>query len=168
MAPQLGLLNIDSLAGMPLGSAVLARNPAGESLGYPEHGKQNLNSPAAAFQAQKFPSANSSDFAGPAARASPSPTRLPPEASTPAERPSARGARFPSPVRSAVWLPQPACRLTAASSGVGRLGDLDGPADVVDGLALGDQLLIDIELADDLLSCVADDSWLHAKISQAG
>ena len=30
---------------------------------------------------------------------------------------------------------------TAVSSGVGRLGQLDGPADLDDGLALGDQLL---------------------------
>ena len=39
---------------------------------------------------------------------------------------------------------------------VGRLGDLKGAADVGDGLALGDQLLSGLELADDLLSCVAD------------
>ena len=39
---------------------------------------------------------------------------------------------------------------------VGRLGDLNGAADVGDGLALGDQLLSGLELADDLLGCVAD------------
>ena len=39
---------------------------------------------------------------------------------------------------------------------VGRLGDLDRPADVGDGFALGDQLLSRLELADDLLGCVAD------------
>jgi len=38
----------------------------------------------------------------------------------------------------------------------GRLGDLNGAADVGNGLALGDQLLSGFELADDLLSCVAD------------
>ena len=39
---------------------------------------------------------------------------------------------------------------------VGRLGHLNGAADVSDGLALGDQLLSGLELADDLLGCVAD------------
>ena len=39
---------------------------------------------------------------------------------------------------------------------VGRLGHLNGAADVGDGLALGDQLLSGLELADDLLSCAAD------------
>jgi hypothetical protein len=80
-SPQLGLLDIDDFAAMPLGAAVLAHNPAGESLRYPEHGAQGLNSPAASFRAQKFPSASSYGFAGPAARASPSPTQLLPEAS---------------------------------------------------------------------------------------
>ena len=37
---------------------------------------------------------------------------------------------------------------------VGRLRHLDDAADVGDGLALGDQLLGGLELADDLLSCV--------------
>ena len=37
-----------------------------------------------------------------------------------------------------------------------RLGHLNGAADVGDGLALGDQLLSGLELADDLLGCVAD------------
>jgi len=39
---------------------------------------------------------------------------------------------------------------------VGRLGHLNGTADIGDGLALGDQLLSGFELADDLLGCVAD------------
>ena len=39
---------------------------------------------------------------------------------------------------------------------VGRLGDLNGAADVGDGLALGDQLISGLELADDLLGYVAD------------
>ena len=39
---------------------------------------------------------------------------------------------------------------------IGRLGDLDGAANVSDGFALGDQLLSGFELADDLLGCVAD------------
>ncbi len=39
---------------------------------------------------------------------------------------------------------------------VGRLSDLDGATDLGDSLALGDQLLRGIELADDLLSRVAD------------
>ena len=36
------------------------------------------------------------------------------------------------------------------------MGDFDGSANVGDSLALGDQLLSGFELADDLLSCVAD------------
>ena len=39
---------------------------------------------------------------------------------------------------------------------VSRLGDLNGAADVGDGLALGSQLLSGLKLADDLLGCVAD------------
>jgi len=61
--PQLGLLNVDNLAGMSLCAAVLAHHPAGEPLGYPEHGAQGLHSPAASFRAQKFPSANSLSIA---------------------------------------------------------------------------------------------------------
>jgi len=45
---------------------------------------------------------------------------------------------------------------------IGRLGDLDGTANVGDGLALGDQLLGGFELADDLLGCVADS--LHGEV----
>jgi len=40
------------------------------------------------------------------------------------------------------------------SAVVGRLCHLQDPADVGDGLALGDQLLGGLELADDLLRCV--------------
>ena len=39
---------------------------------------------------------------------------------------------------------------------VSRRGDLNGAADVGDGLALGDQLLSGFELADDLLGSVVD------------
>ena len=39
---------------------------------------------------------------------------------------------------------------------VGRLGELNGAAEVGNGLALGDQLLSGFDLADDLLSSVAD------------
>jgi hypothetical protein len=39
---------------------------------------------------------------------------------------------------------------------VGRLGHLKGPADLGNGLALGDQLLGGRELAKDLLRSVAD------------
>jgi hypothetical protein len=34
--PELGLLNVDDLAAMPLGAAVLAHHAAGEPLGNPE------------------------------------------------------------------------------------------------------------------------------------
>ena len=40
---------------------------------------------------------------------------------------------------------------------IGRAGgDLDGAADVVNGLALGDQLLSGFELTNDLIRCMAD------------
>ena len=61
--PELGLLDIDDTATMALGAAVLADYPAGEPLGNPEHSAQNLNSSAAPFRAQKFPSANSLSIA---------------------------------------------------------------------------------------------------------
>ena len=79
--PELGLLNVDNLGGMSLSAAVLTYHPAGEPLRYPEHGGQVLNSPAAAFRTQKFPSSNFYGIAGPADGAMTSPSRLPPEAS---------------------------------------------------------------------------------------
>jgi hypothetical protein len=39
---------------------------------------------------------------------------------------------------------------------IGRLRDLNGTANIGNGLALSDQLLSGLELADDLLGCVAD------------
>ena len=45
---------------------------------------------------------------------------------------------------------------------VGRLGDLNGAADIGDGLGLGDQLLSSSQFADDLLLCVADS--LHGEV----
>ena len=60
---QLGLLDIDDLAAMALGAAVLAHNPAGKALGNPETGQQGHNSPAAPLRAQKFPSASSLSMA---------------------------------------------------------------------------------------------------------
>jgi hypothetical protein len=61
--PQLGLLNVDNLAAMALGAAVLAHISAGESLGNPEHDLQGINSPTAPFRAQKFLSASSLSIA---------------------------------------------------------------------------------------------------------
>jgi len=78
--PQLGLLNVNDPAAMALGAAVLAHNSAGEPLRNPEQGAQGINSPATPLRAQKFPSASSYGFAGPAARAWLSPARLLPEA----------------------------------------------------------------------------------------
>ena len=46
---------------------------------------------------------------------------------------------------------------------VGRLSDVNRPTDVGDSLALSDQLLSDLELADDLLGCVAD--AFHGEVS---
>jgi hypothetical protein len=62
-AAQLGLLKGDHLAAMALGTAVLAHHPAGGPLRCPEPSAQGLHGPAAAFLAQKFPSANSHCFA---------------------------------------------------------------------------------------------------------
>ena len=62
-SPHLGLLDIVNLADVPLRAAVLAHHPEGEPLRYPEQGAQGLNSPAASFRAQKFPSANSLSIA---------------------------------------------------------------------------------------------------------
>lgn len=42
---------------------------------------------------------------------------------------------------------------------LGRLGDLDSAANVGYGFALADQLLSGLELAVDLLGCVADAPW---------
>jgi hypothetical protein len=61
--PELGVLQIDNLAAMALGAAVLAHHPAGKALGNPEQGAQGLNSSAAPLRAQKLPSANSFSFA---------------------------------------------------------------------------------------------------------
>ncbi len=57
--PQPGLLEVDDLSLMPVSARVLTHHPAGEPLRYPEHGGQGLNSPAASFRSQRFPSANS-------------------------------------------------------------------------------------------------------------
>lgn len=84
--PQLSLLNVNNLAGIPQDAAVLAHHPEGDPLRYPERGAQRLNSPAALFRAQKFPSASTYGCAGPAARTSPSPTQLLLEASIPADQ----------------------------------------------------------------------------------
>lgn len=39
---------------------------------------------------------------------------------------------------------------------IGRLSNRDHPADVREGLALGDELLSELELADDLFGCVTN------------
>jgi hypothetical protein len=56
-APQLGVLDIDNLVGMPMGTAVSAHHLAGEPLRNPENGAQGFPNPEATFRAQKFPSA---------------------------------------------------------------------------------------------------------------
>ena len=76
---QLGLLDIDNLDPMALGAAVLPRHPADKAFRSPVTLLQDRDGPAATLRAQKFPSARSYGFAGPAARASPSPARPPPE-----------------------------------------------------------------------------------------
>jgi hypothetical protein len=61
--PELGLLQIDNLAAMALGAAVLTHHTAGEPLGNPEQGAQGLNGPAAPLRAQKFRLASSLSIA---------------------------------------------------------------------------------------------------------
>jgi len=46
---------------------------------------------------------------------------------------------------------------------VGGLSDLDGATDIDNGFALGNKLLSDFELADDLLGCVVES--FHGEIS---
>ena len=76
--PELGHLQVDDLAAKALGSAVLAHNPAGQTLGDPVALLQDHDGPAAALQAQTFRSARSHCFAEALrARASPSPAPLP-------------------------------------------------------------------------------------------
>ncbi len=60
---ELYLLNIDNLATMALGAAVLPRYPADKAFRIPVTILKNRDSPAAAFRAQKFPSARSHYFA---------------------------------------------------------------------------------------------------------
>jgi hypothetical protein len=78
---QLGLLDIDNLAPMALGAAVLPRHPADKAFRSPVTLLQDRDGPATTFRAQKLPSKRSNGFAGPAARALPSPARPPLEAS---------------------------------------------------------------------------------------
>ena len=61
--PELGLFQIDNLDGVSLGAAVLPHHPADEALRSPVTLLQDHNSPAAAFRAQKFPSARSLSIA---------------------------------------------------------------------------------------------------------
>ena len=59
-------------------------------------------------------------------------------------------------VGAVAWPPRAACPVLLLPAVVGRLGHLNGAADIGDGLALSDPLLSDFELANDLLGCVAD------------
>ena len=61
--PELALLDRDDLAGMSLGAAVMAHHPADLALRGPVTLLQDYDSPAAAFRAQKLPSARSYWFA---------------------------------------------------------------------------------------------------------
>ena len=60
---QLGLLDIDNLAPMALGAAVLPRQPADKAFRSPVTILQNRDGSTAAFRAQKFPSARSLSIA---------------------------------------------------------------------------------------------------------
>jgi len=73
---ELGLLQVDNLAATALAAAVLPHHAADPPLGCPVTLLHNRDGPAAAFRAQKFPSARPYGFAVPAARASPRPALL--------------------------------------------------------------------------------------------
>lgn len=60
---QLGLLDIDNLAPMALGAAVLPRHPADKALRSPATRLQDRDGPAATFRAKKLPSARSLSMA---------------------------------------------------------------------------------------------------------
>ncbi len=60
---QLGLLDIDNLAPMALGAAVLPRHPADKAFRSPVTILQNRDGSAVSFRAQKFPSASSLSIA---------------------------------------------------------------------------------------------------------
>jgi len=60
---QLSLLDRDDLAPMALGAAVLPRDPADKAFRSPVTILQNRDGSAAAFRAQKFPSARSLSIA---------------------------------------------------------------------------------------------------------
>ena len=61
--PKLCLLQIDDLASMALGAAVLPRHPADKAFRSPVTILQNRDGSTAAFRAQKFPSARSLSIA---------------------------------------------------------------------------------------------------------
>jgi hypothetical protein len=61
--PELALLDRDDLAGMSLGAAVLAHQPADLAFRGPVTLLQDHDSPTKAFRAQKFPSARSYCYA---------------------------------------------------------------------------------------------------------
>jgi len=52
--PQLGILQVDDLAGVALGAAVLAHHPAGQAFRGPVKLLRNHDCPAKMYQAQKF------------------------------------------------------------------------------------------------------------------
>ena len=61
--PELVLLDRDDLAAVALGAAVLPRHPADKAFRSPVTLMQNRDGSAAAFRAQKFPSARSLSIA---------------------------------------------------------------------------------------------------------
>ena len=61
--PELGLLQIDDLAAMTLGAALLPHHPADKAFRSPLTLLQNLDGSAATLRAQKLPSARSHCFA---------------------------------------------------------------------------------------------------------
>jgi len=103
---ELCLLNVEGLAGMALGAAVLAHNPAGEPLRSPVTLPMDRDGPAPVLQAQKFPSGRSLSIAF---------------CSSTSARSSSDG-RSPSPAESATWPPRHAFRRIAADNGDTSVG----------------------------------------------
>ena len=144
---QLLLLNCGERYRPPLGVAVLPGQPTGTALRNPEAILQNRHGSAAAFRAQKFPSAKSLSIAF---------------SNSASARSLFRRAFFCSNslrrLASVAYGPRPTTsisRRTAAAS-----GDRSGPTplgttDIGEALTLIKQLFSSSQLADDLFGCVS-------------
>jgi len=146
-AKQLLLLNCRHRYRPALGVAVLAGQPTGTALGYPESILQNIHGSAASLRAQKFPSVNSLSIAL--------------SSSASARRRLRRAFSCSCAFRrlaSVSYGLRPTAstsRRRAAASGDRSEPTPQGPTNVSDVLALVEELLSGTQLADDLLRSVA-------------